>query len=454
MKVSVIIAVWNGMEYLPDCLDAVMLQSYSDFEVVVVDDASTDGSANYVAQHYPSVRLLRNEHNSGYSRTCNRGLDIADGDILVLLNQDTKACPGWLEALVEAIKSDRTVGIVGGKCLYPEGTIQHAGGYLDAQGGGHHYGYGGEDQGQCEQRRKVEFVTGANLAISRSALEAVGRLDEKFSPAYFEDVDWCMRAWDAGFQVIYEPKAIVIHDEASLIIGEDREVMYFLHRNRLRLVLKHWPLSRLVGEFFREESSWLRSLEARWQYIGALMHSVYFFYLLDMDDILTSRSEKYILNDAEIGCLSEVLLELRAIVPLKLSDTLDSLALSLSEFNSNRRARPLSGLQNSYKIEALPFRSTVPVIGPLIAQFRRLWNRVSTEWYVRPLIRQQTEFNEQVVEVITQLDNDLTLCQENLVAGHKYLIEILSEYLSENGKEIASLASVLSKRGLKLEDFG
>jgi hypothetical protein len=172
-----------------------------------------------------------------------------------------------------------------------------------------------------------------------------------------------------------------------------------------------------------------------------------------MGEILTSRSEKHALDGSEIDSLSEILLELRALVSLKPADALDSFATSLREFNANQRAESLSDLRNSCRIEVVPFQSKVPIIGPLIAEFRRLWNRVSTEWYVRPLIRQQTEFNTQLVEMITQIDRDLTLCQENLIIGHKYLIEILSEHLGEDGREIALLASLLSKRGLKLEDL-
>lgn len=440
-KVSVIVPVWNGLIDLPACLDAVLMQSYPDFEVIVMDDGSTDGSADYVTQHYPSVRVSQNEHNFGYSITCNKGLDLAEGDVLVLLNQDTEAHPGWLDALVEAIKSDRKVGIVGGKCLYPGGDIQHAGGYLDARGAGYHYGYGEKDEGQYERRREVEFVTGANLAISRLALDAIGKLDEGYAPAYFEDVDWCLRARDAGFRVLYEPRAVITHKEASLLAGEDRESMGLFHRNRLRLVLTHWSLSRLVGEFCKEESQWLRDLKPGGERLVSAMHRAYLFYLLNLGDVMTLRSERFnpLLN--EVDALVHVLLDLRAVAPLGLAKVSQNAGSSVKQPKFVERDETMSWLHNRWTIEARPFRSDVPVLGPLIVKLRQLWNRISTEWYVRPMIQQQTEFNAHLVEMIAALHRDLTLAFEN----QSRLSEVLEVYMSEDGREIASLADIVRR---------
>ena len=178
MKASVIILTWNGLDYIAACLDAVLAQDYADFEIIVVDNASTDGTADFVAEHYPQVQLIRNERNLGFAAGNNIGMRAATGDVLALLNQDTEVRPGWLEALVEmAVKPD--VGIAGCKLLYPDGTIQHAGGRIvDARGSARHIGRGEEDAGQYDAVQDVDFVTGAALALTRATLTRIGPLDE------------------------------------------------------------------------------------------------------------------------------------------------------------------------------------------------------------------------------------------------------------------------------------
>jgi GT2 family glycosyltransferase len=182
-KVSVIIPVWNGREYLPGCLDALLAQEYPDFEVIAVDNASVDGSAELIAEQYPQVRLIRSSRNLGFAGGCNAGLKVARGDVLVLLNQDTVVLPGWLLALVEALQQPE-VGIVGCKILYPDGkTIQHAGGWIEwPLGLAHHYGHGELDQGQWDQLREVEYVTGAAMAFWGHVVKQIGGMDEGFWP--------------------------------------------------------------------------------------------------------------------------------------------------------------------------------------------------------------------------------------------------------------------------------
>ena len=130
----------------------------------------------------------------------------ATGATLILLNQDTEVRPGWLSALLAPFV-DAAVGIAGSKALYPDGTIQHAGGRIDAQGITHHIGRGESDRASQQTLADVDYVSGASLAISRRAHTAIGALDEGFSPAYYEDVDWCVRARIAGFDRSQEEAA-------------------------------------------------------------------------------------------------------------------------------------------------------------------------------------------------------------------------------------------------------
>ena len=134
MRVSVILLSWNGMDDLGNALEALQAQSSSGVEIIVVDNASTDGSAEFVERYYPDVSLIRSPCNVGFAGGNNRGLEVATGKVLVLLNQDTIVRRGWLNALVAALAGNPRSGIVGAKALFPDGRIQHAGGFVDVRG--------------------------------------------------------------------------------------------------------------------------------------------------------------------------------------------------------------------------------------------------------------------------------------------------------------------------------
>jgi GT2 family glycosyltransferase len=256
MKASVIVLSWNGMDYLEACLNAVLSQDYPDFEIIVVDNDSVDGSANFVAERYPQVQLIRNERNLGFAAGNNVGLRAAAGDILVLLNQDTAVQPGWLAALATTLE-DETVGIVGCKILYPDGeTIQHAGGYLDwPLGLSFHHGCEERDTGQYDQARDVEYVTAAAMGIRRSVLATTGPFDEGFFPGYFEDADLCFRAQAAGYRVVYTPDAVVVHHESGSFERTLHGKPYLVFRSRFRFIFKHYTPAQIAEEFVPHQVS-------------------------------------------------------------------------------------------------------------------------------------------------------------------------------------------------------
>lgn len=430
MRASVIVLSWNGMNDLQECLDAVRSQDFADLELIVVDNASTDGSADFVASHYPDARLIRNEQNLGFAAGNNRGLRAATGNVLVLLNQDTIVRAGWLQALVEALVCDARRGIVGGKALYPDGRIQHAGGFVDDQGNGDHYGYRQKDEGQFEQVREVDFVTGAALAISRAAFVAAGEMDEGFGTAYWEDTDWCYRAREAGFQVVYVPQAVLVHKEASMAAKESHEAMYGLQRNRLRFVLKHWPARRLVDEFLPAERAWLEGLGDGGEWLVAATHHAYLHHLLHLDELVRLRAPALGTATHDADTLARVLLTLRAIVPIKPA-TLASARGTSSESTHQAWADALADLQQRASLREQPARSRIPVLGWLLTALRGPWNRAVTAAYVLPMLHQQVEFNTRVVAVLNQL-----------VHGQE---AVLSEYLGENGRELGELASEIRR---------
>ncbi len=203
---------------------------------------------------FPGVQVLCNQRNLGYAGGANTGLRAAQGEVLILLNPDVEIHAGFLAALKKTLK-DTSIGVAGCKLYYPGGqVIQHAGGIVRFPlAATDHYGYRQRDEGQWDQEREVDFVTGAALALRRDVLEAVGFLDEGFYPAYYEEVDFCFRARRAGLRVHYAPQAVATHHEhASLHADSPRYLRLFL-RNRLRFVLKHCEIQDFLEGFVPSE---------------------------------------------------------------------------------------------------------------------------------------------------------------------------------------------------------
>jgi GT2 family glycosyltransferase len=423
---SVIIPVWNGAAELPACLAALVEQSYKPVEIIAVDNASMDGSADWVEAHHPNVRLIRNASNLGFGGACNLGLAQAKGDVLVLLNQDTVVQPDWLAALVAVLAEYPDVGIVGSKALYADGTIQHAGGIVDAQGGGAHIGYRQVDQGQFDRLVDVDYVTGASLALRRKLYDEIGSFDPGFHPAYLEDVDLCWRARAAGWRVVFAPQSVLVHNERSVAAVSDYDGMLLFHRHRLRFVCKHWPEARLCDEFLPIERAWLSGLGPGGERLIAAAHHAYLAQLLNLGELAGWRQKFLGESDEAITTIAHVLLELRTVYPVGLVLTGSATSekpLSLA---------PLGDARSIAVIREQPFRSELPVIGPWIAAFRRQWNRISTEWYVKPMIRQQSRFNELLLDALHQSRQEQHRVQQRSAT-------VLAEYLAGQAREISAL---------------
>lgn len=285
---SLILLTWNGVAFLPALLDSIRAQHQPPAEVVVVDNGSTDGSAEWIAANAPDWQLIRNPSNRGVAAAWNQALAVAQGEFLVMLNQDMVFRPGWLQALEDAFDRVPQAGIVGGKLLYPdEQTIQHAGGQiLRPLMRGVHYGYGEPDRGQYDHERGVDFVTGAGMAIRRAVIAAIGSFDEQFAPAYCEDVDFCLRAQVAGFGVLYVPQAVAIHIESVSLGGSQSERLFrLLHRNRLRLVFKYLDAQSILERFLPAEQAFLCSDEPAY-----MLDPLRRMYLDGLDDELAALS--------------------------------------------------------------------------------------------------------------------------------------------------------------------
>ena len=218
--VYVIVLNWNGKEETLECLESLQRVDYGNFRVLVVDNASTDGSVEVVGERYPEVEIIENSENLRYSGGNNVGIAQAmahDADYVLLLNNDTVVDPSFLGRLVSAAAGDEKRGIIGAKIRYygDRDLIWYAGGRVDfARGGISHRGIRYRDNGEFDKGCATDYVTGCCMLIARPVIEEIGGLDEGYY-IYTEDADYCHRAGEAGFICYYEPSARIWHKVSS-----------------------------------------------------------------------------------------------------------------------------------------------------------------------------------------------------------------------------------------------
>ena len=215
-RASIIIPVHGKSHLTINCLRSIAVVGGAvPFEVIVVDDASPDATASLLTR-VGNLKVVRLDENVGFTRACNAGIRAASGEYIVLLNNDTQVMAGWLDALVDTADEDPEVGVVGAKLLYPDGTLQEAGGIIWSNGSGMNYGRGDRaDRAEYDYRREVDYCSGACLLVRQDLLERLGGLDERYAPAYYEDADLAFAARSLGYKVVYQPKAQIVHYEGG-----------------------------------------------------------------------------------------------------------------------------------------------------------------------------------------------------------------------------------------------
>ncbi len=259
MRISAIVVHYRDRRHLPACLET-LTEGDEGVEVLVVDNASGDGAVEMVRRRFPGVRVLPLSENRGYAGGANAGAELAHGEVLLFLNPDVELDPGWPLALRTAFRRRPEAGIVGGRLRFPDGRLQHAGGRLRwPLALPEHRGYRATEG--FDEPAVVEYVTGACLAIRRSLFDELGGFDEAFFPAYFEEVDLCLRARAEGWTVLYWPELSGIHRESAVLGRHSPEYYQIFHRNRLRLIWKHRDASWRLGTFLPAEAAYLRLLE-------------------------------------------------------------------------------------------------------------------------------------------------------------------------------------------------
>ncbi|MCX7032619.1 MAG: glycosyltransferase [Arenimonas sp.] len=213
-RASIIVPVYNQLHYTLACLRALSdCGDTTAFEVIVVDDASTDASSR-VLPSIPGLRYHRNPQNLGFIGACNAGAELATGEYVVFLNNDTTVSPGWLDALLDTFVRHPDTGLAGSKLVYPDGRLQEAGGIVFADGSGWNYGrFEDPSHPRFNFVREVDYCSGASIALRRDLFLGLGGFDSHYAPAYYEDTDLAMRIRAGGLKVRYQPASVVVHHE-------------------------------------------------------------------------------------------------------------------------------------------------------------------------------------------------------------------------------------------------
>jgi GT2 family glycosyltransferase len=253
----VVVVNWNRRELLRACLDSLARQTHRNFEVVVVDNGSNDGSPELVrelAAGFPApLRLIANRENRGFCAANNQGFAGATAEFIALLNNDAEAEPAWLEALIETIGAADDVGMAASKILVWEDPrrIDKCGHLIYPDGQNRGRGTGQVDRGQFDRVEETLWPDGCAALYRRAMLDDIGGFDEDFF-AYADDAELGLRARVAGWRCLYTPRAVVRHHRgATLGLGSARRLT-LIERNRVLLVVKlfPWSLLWLNGGYF------------------------------------------------------------------------------------------------------------------------------------------------------------------------------------------------------------
>jgi hypothetical protein len=242
--ISVIVLNYNGRGFLNGCLTSLASQTYSDFEVIVVDNGSRDGSPEYIEENYPWVRLAKNDENLGFAGGTNVGIRAAKGEFVITLNNDSRADSRFIEELIKPM-ADPEVGVCAAKMLFPDGRINSAGICISRSGAAWDRGMFEPDRGQYEFVEEVFGACAGAALYRREMLDEIGLFDEDFF-LYLEDVDLAFRARLAGWKCIYVPGARVIHHHGGTAgVGSDLAV-YYGNRNIVWYPIKDFPFRLLI----------------------------------------------------------------------------------------------------------------------------------------------------------------------------------------------------------------
>ena len=250
---SVVVVNWNRRDLLENCLQSLETQTVTGFEVILVDNGSTDGSVDMAARFNNStkfrLKIIRNSKNLGFCAGNNAGIRVATGELIGLLNNDAVADPCWLEQLTLAF-ADSGVGMAASKILVYEdpSRIDKVGHLIYPDGQNRGRGTGEIDHGQYDKVEEVLWPDGCAAMYRRTMLDQIGGFDEDFF-AYADDAELGLRARAAGWRCLYIPGAVVRHHRGATLGLASARRLELIERNRILLTIKHFPAGMLLASF-------------------------------------------------------------------------------------------------------------------------------------------------------------------------------------------------------------
>jgi len=244
-ETSVVIPNWNGRDLLEACLGSLRRQTYQDFEVIVVDNGSSDDSVQFIQTNFSEVKVTRLPVNQGFCKAVNCGIKLARGKYIALLNNDTETHPAWLEELVGALRENPRIGFCASKMLnfFQRDRIDNAGDGLSYYG--YNAGQGEADSGQYDRTRLVLSACAGAAIYRRELFSDTGLFDEDFF-AYYEDIDLALRAQLKGYQCLYVPTAVVYHIHQATSNRILAKQFFCKQRNICFVHLKNIPYKLLL----------------------------------------------------------------------------------------------------------------------------------------------------------------------------------------------------------------
>jgi len=253
-KVAIVILNWNGVKHLQEFLPSVTRSNWPNLEIVVGDNASTDGSVAFVKENYPSVTIIENDANYGFTGGYNRVLEKVEADYYILLNSDVEVPAGWITPVIELMESDPLIAVAAPKIKSwsQKDHFEHAGaagGFIDSFGypfcRGRIFYEVEEDNGQYQQSGEVFWASGAALFIKKKYWDEAGGFDDRFF-AHMEEIDLCWRLKNLGYKVMYCAQSEVYHVGGGTLNTENPFKTYLNFRNNLLLLKKNLPYWRSV----------------------------------------------------------------------------------------------------------------------------------------------------------------------------------------------------------------
>jgi GT2 family glycosyltransferase len=244
--ISVVVVNWNRKELLRACLASLVRQNHADFEIIVVDNGSVDGSAEMAETGF-GARVIRNRENRGFCAANNQGIAVARGEFVALLNNDAEAESAWLAELERACAAQPHIGMAASKVLVWEdpSRIDKAGHLIFPDGQNRGRGSGALDRGQFDREQEVLWPDGCAAMYRKAMLDQIGGFDEDFF-AYGDDAELGLRARIAGWQCLYTPRAVVRHHRGATLGKDSGWRLQLIERNRVLLAVKLFPWSLLL----------------------------------------------------------------------------------------------------------------------------------------------------------------------------------------------------------------